>query len=80
MSLRLLYIMLLWDLVSERVIHFRAQKSMPPDNHVLTKHVLKSPRGLVDEPTRALHTDLSKEEEFASIIEVSEAYTDIYEY
>ena len=30
--------------------------------------------------TQALRTDQSKEEEFANIIEVSEAYTDIYEY
>ena len=38
---------------------------------------------MVDDPintTRALRTDQSKEEEFASIIEVSEAYTGIYEY
>ena len=39
-------------------------------------------RKLVDDPintTRALRTDQSKEEEFASIIEVSKAYTGIYE-
>ena len=61
---------------------------MPPDDLVLTEHaqLLISPRGLivlVDEPintTRALRTDQGKEEEFASIIEVSEAYTGIYEY
>ena len=59
---------------------------MPPDDRVLTEHAqwLKSPRGLIiDEPintTRALCTDQSKEEEFASIIEVSEAYPGIYEY
>ena len=32
---------MVWDVtvhVSERVIDFRAQESMPPDNHVLTGH------------------------------------------
>ena len=64
---------------------------MPPGDLVLTEHAqwLKLPRGLivlVDEPintTRALRTDQSKEEKFASIIEVSKAYTvytDTYSY
>ena len=35
---------------------------------------------LVDDPIRAIHTDQSKEEEFANITEISEAYTGIYEY
>ena len=30
--------------------------------------------------TQALHADQSKEEEFANIIEVSDAYSGIYEY
>ena len=36
--------------LSERVINFWAQKSMPPDDHMLTEHaqLLKSPRGLID--------------------------------
>ena len=74
--------------MSEQVIDFLAQKSMPPDDLVFTEHAqsLKSPCGLivlVDEPintTRVIRTDQSKEEEFTNIIEVSKAYTDIHEY
>ena len=74
--------------VSEQVIDFRAQKSMLPDDHMLTEHaqMWRKKRGLiilVDIPTnstQALRADRSKEEEFANIIKVSETYTGIHEH
>ena len=72
--------------MSERVIDFRAQKSMPPDDIVLTEHACAVVKittwtdrfnsWLTNRQTLLelyACTDQSKEEEFASIIEVSEA-------
>ena len=74
--------------VSERVIDFRAKKSMAPDDYALTQNAqqLKLPRRLIDlilgwqtnKHYSSSRADQSKEEEFINMTEVREAYTGIY--